>query len=438
MKQKIPVFWGCTFTHNYPFLVKSITIALERLGIEPVEVAGFGCCPDPVYVKAYGKDAQLALSARNLALAEKSGKKLLVACNGCYNILHGASEELKDQKTREETNAMLPEGMRYNGTVEVIHVLNLLHSKIPVIKTMAVRPLRGVKAAVHYGCHMLYPPVVPGDDPRNPRSIDELVLATGAKALDYESRTDCCGVPVAAFDKDEADGILQKKLSDIRKAEADCIVTSCPACFMRFDMLPQELKDLGVPVLHISELLCLAFGVPEEQLFLEGHATGTGPLMAKISEAASLEKTLITKYFNMEELSGHCEACREECTAAVSTRNAENPFDPLAPVDILLTGRYYDAVKSREIWRCLQCGKCEERCPNNCGLKEFYAKLRELSIKESGAPRIIDDHMKMLEETGYSMPKRTGIRKKMGLEPAPDLDSTEIRKILDNVRKKRK
>jgi heterodisulfide reductase subunit B len=438
MKQTIPVFWGCTFTHNYPFLVKSITRALEMLGTEPMEIPGFGCCPDPVYVKAYGKDAQLALSARNLALAEKHEKKLLVACNGCYNILHGAAEELNDQNTREETNAMLPEGMKYNGTVEVIHVINLLHSKIPIIKTLVSRPLRGLNVAVHYGCHMLYPPVVPSDDPLDPRSIDDMVNACGARAVDYESRTDCCGVPVSAFDKEEADGILAKKLSDIQKAKADCIVTSCPACFMRFDMLPSELKDLGVPVLHISELLCLAFGVPVEELFLEGHATKTEQLATKISACADSEKALIAKNFSLEELDSHCEACREECTAAVSTRNTEKPFDPLAPVDMLLSGRYYDAIKSSEIWRCLQCGKCEESCPNNCGLKEFYAKLRELSIKESGAPRVIEEHVKMLEETGYSMPKRAGIRKKMGIAPAPDVDSEEIRNILDKVRTKRK
>jgi heterodisulfide reductase subunit B2 len=438
MKQKIPIFWGCTFTHNYPFLVKSITRCLDMLGTEPVDVPGFGCCPDPVYVKAYGKDVQLALSARNLALAEKHGKKLLVACNGCYNILHGAAQELKSQKTRDETNAMLPEGIKYNGTVEVVHVINLLHSKIPIIKTLVSRPLGGLNVAVHYGCHMLYPPVVSSDDPKDPRSLDDMVNACGARAVDYESRTDCCGVPVSAFDKEEADGILQKKLSDMQKAKADCIVTSCPACFMRFDMLPSELKDLGIPVLHISELLCLAFGIPADELYLEGHSTKTDALIEKLIPAAHSEKALIAKNFSLAELGSHCEACREECTAAVSTRNTEKPFDPLAPVDMLLSGRYYDAVKSSEIWRCLQCGKCEERCPNNCGLKDLYAKLRELSIKESGAPRVIDDHVKMLEETGYSMPKRAGIRKKMGIPPAPDVDSEEIRKILDKVRNKRK
>lgn len=438
MEQKIPVFWGCTFTHNYPFLVRSMTRALETLGIKPMDVPGFGCCPDPVYVKAYGKDAQVALSARNLALAENEGKSLLVACNGCYNILHGASEELKDQKTRDEANAMLPEGMSYDGTVGPVHIISLLHSKLPIIKTLVKKPLRGLKVAVHYGCHMLYPPVVPGDDPKDPKSMDDLVRATGASPLDYAAKTDCCGVPVSAFDKEEADGILQKKLLDIRKAKADCIVTSCPACFMRFDMLPSELKDLGVPVLHISELLCLSFGVPAEELFFEGHSTRVDELAVKIAACVDPQKALIAKNFSLEELRSHCEACREECTAAVSTRNSEKPFDPLAPVDMLLSGRYYDAVNSAEIWRCLQCGKCEERCPNNCGLKELYAKLRELSIAESGAPRIIDDHVKMLEETGYSMPRRAGIRKRMGLPPAPDVDSAEIRTIIENVRKKRK
>jgi heterodisulfide reductase subunit C len=207
---------------------------------------------------------------------------------------------------------------------------------------------------------------------------------------------------------------------------------------MRFDMLPQELKGYTIPVLHISELLCLALGASPEELFLEGHSTNTDALLQKIGAGSSGEKELIARCFDAKELSSHCQACREECTAAVSTRNSEKPFDPIAPVDALIEGRLYDVIRGGEIWRCLQCGKCEERCPNNIGLKDFYAHLRELAIADKRSPRAIDEKVRMLEETGYAMPKRTGIRKKMGLDAAPDLDSAEIRKILDNVRGKRK
>jgi heterodisulfide reductase subunit B len=74
MKHANPIFWGCTLTHNFPFLIKSTRKVLDKIGIETNEIPDFSCCPDPVYLKTYGKDINLALSARNLALAEKKLK----------------------------------------------------------------------------------------------------------------------------------------------------------------------------------------------------------------------------------------------------------------------------------------------------------------------------------------------------------------------------
>ena len=437
MKQEIPIFWGCTFTHNYPFLIKSTRIMLEHLGIGAIEVENFGCCPDPIYVKAYGKDVQLALSARNLSLAEKKDDELLVVCNGCYNILHGANKELEDHKLREKVNSMLPESARYGGEIEVTHILNTLTSQLPVIKTLIKKPLNGLRVAVHYGCHALYPTAVAGDNPENPTSLDELVEATGAESIDYEGKLDCCGIPVITFDKEEADQMLQNKFMNI-KDKADCIVTTCPACFMRFDIPPAELKESGVPVLHVSELLCLALGVPQEELFLEGHTTKVDPVLDKLKLENPQGKELVKRYFNTAEIESHCEACRKECTAAVITLDSGNPFDPLDTVDKLLEGKFYDVIQGKEIWRCLQCGKCEERCPNNIGLKDLFSKLRELAIKDGQTPKIIGDKIKMLEETGYAMPRRIGVRKRMGIESAPEIESKQIKQILDKIKKERK
>lgn len=37
MKREMPIFWGCLFTHNYPFLMGSIKAVLEYLDIEAVD-----------------------------------------------------------------------------------------------------------------------------------------------------------------------------------------------------------------------------------------------------------------------------------------------------------------------------------------------------------------------------------------------------------------
>jgi hypothetical protein len=45
--------------------------------------------------------------------------------------------------------------------------------------------------------------------------------------------------------------------------------------------------------------------------------------------------------------------------------------------------------------------------------------------------------MKMLEETCYAMPKRAGIRKRMGMELAQDIDSKELKEIIEKARREK-
>jgi heterodisulfide reductase subunit B len=424
MKRKMPTFWGCTITHNYPYIMESTKKALDKIGVEATDVPGFGCCPDPVYMKACGEEMALPLSARNLALAEKNGVGLLVACNGCYSVLSDAARKLSEPKKRSIINSELPEELRYDGTVKITHLLEILHKKLPLIKSQTKKPLKGLKVAAHYGCHILYPTAVASDDPQKPRSMEDIIEALGAESVDYASRLSCCGTPAAVFDKSEADALLKKKLEDL-KDKADCIVTACPACFMRFDLLPQELKEKSIPVLHISELLCLGFGIPEETLFLDLHAVKVAPALAKIG-AGSEGMKLVKERLDYPQLCGHCGACREECFAA----KIEQRFDPIAIVDELLAGKYHEVLADERIWMCLQCGRCEERCPQNTGLKTLFARLRELSMEEREPTKVIRDKLKMIEETGYGMPERQGVRKRMGLADAPKMDATAVRRIM--------
>ncbi|MCS4542274.1 MAG: heterodisulfide reductase-related iron-sulfur binding cluster, partial [Euryarchaeota archaeon] len=413
------------------FLIESTKKMLSQIGVETIEVENLSCCPEPIYLRAYGKEATLALSARNLSLVEKEGDKMLIVCNGCYLVLHDAQNELKDLNLREKINSMLSDS-KYLGNVKTVHILELLNSDITAIKSAVKNPLSGLKVAVHYGCHCLYPPAVSTDNPENPSSLDTIVEATGAESVDYEGKIDCCGAPLIAFDVREADEILLNKLVKL-KGKVDCIVTACPGCFLRFDAILDEKKEYAVPVIHLSELLCLAFGISGEELFFEGHITNVSPVLQKIGFKENSEMELVKKYFDVNALERHCGACSKECTASIRTRNSSNPFNPIEVVEKLRAGKFYDVVRGHEIWCCLQCGKCELRCPNNTGLKEMFAQLRGIAVSHGESPKIINEKRKMLENTGYAVPIKKHMRKKMGIGDAPKVDASEIKKIMSKI-----
>jgi heterodisulfide reductase subunit C len=146
------------------------------------------------------------------------------------------------------------------------------------------------------------------------------------------------------------------------------------------------------------------------------------------------ELALVKEHFDYGLLSHHCGACSKECTAAIKSRDSEEPFDPMEVVGLLLEGKLNEVLESRDIWHCLQCAKCEENCPNNSGFLEFFVKLRELASEKQGSPKAVEDKLRTLKTTGYAMPKKIGIRKKMDIEPAKELDVTSIVEIIEKTK----
>ena len=63
---------------------------LDELGVRYREIEGFTCCPEKFLVETLSEEAWYLTAARNLALAEKHGGDLLVACNGCYSTFRSA------------------------------------------------------------------------------------------------------------------------------------------------------------------------------------------------------------------------------------------------------------------------------------------------------------------------------------------------------------
>jgi succinate dehydrogenase / fumarate reductase cytochrome b subunit len=67
-----------------------------------------------------------------------------------------------------------------------------------------------------------------------------------------------------------------RHLGDAVDAEADCLVTPCPLCHLNLD-LQQPLAErvmgrpLNMPVLHLPQMVGLAFGLDPKELGLNKH-----------------------------------------------------------------------------------------------------------------------------------------------------------------------
>ena len=100
-----------------------------------------------------------------------------------------------------------------------------------------------------------------------------LIEALGGTVIEYAGQHKCCGFPIITMNKEASLKQAGRHLGDAIDAQADCLVTPCPLCHLNLD-LQQPLaahaagRDLGLPVLHLPQLLGLALGLEPDEL---GH-----------------------------------------------------------------------------------------------------------------------------------------------------------------------
>jgi len=408
--------------------------ALAALGVELVDVEGFSCCPDPLYSRLLGEEASRALSARNLALAAAAGSELVVPCNGCYNSLATAVRDLASPDRRSEVNERLAAvPTRYEGGVRPLHFLELLRRVgTEAIKSRVVRPLRGLRLAVHYGCHALSPPPLAVDEAAAPKIMEEVLAALGAEVVPYDERLGCCGGSLAAFDEGGSAQLLRRKMRSLAEAGAEAVVVTCPSCFLQFDLRAQLVdEELRRPIFHLAELMALAFGVPVKELRFKGwHAVRVNDLLSKLEVEAEAED--LRAHFDVESLAACCGSCTYECTvvrgqADVAKRNL---YDPMQIVDKIVAGEIEQLLASEEIWYCLACHECAARCPHGRGLAETFETLRRLALARGVRPEAVEARLASVRRTGLGLQKQEWAREEFGLGPASEPAAAEIAKLL--------
>lgn len=255
----------------------AIRQTLPKLGIEIADLEGASCCPDPIYFKSKDKIAWLTIAARNLCLAEELGLDIFTNCSGCTATLSETYHLLNDhEELRDAVNRRLRRiGKEYRGTSRVRHIATLVRDEVgyEAIRESVVRPLEGLKVAIHYGCHLLKPSrIMQVDDPNDPNVMENLVRALGATPVRHRNWYLCCG---KACQSDEIPAnMMRDLLATVNAEQADILCMICPTCFGQFDFGQMRVarqfgEDFRTPPIYYFQLLAFAQGVPYEQLGFE-------------------------------------------------------------------------------------------------------------------------------------------------------------------------
>ncbi len=437
MSKRFSMFWGCTIPARFPFIEKSTRLVIEDLGSEVAEVQGYTCCPEGTLVKAVDEEAYYVTAARNLALTEAADLPLVTPCNGCYSTFKSTAAALKaDWRRRDRVNDLLgTEGLRLEEGPSIKHFAEWLYDELgpAAIAKGARRSFGGMRVAVHYGCHLLRPsPAVRWDSATNPTKLEELVKALGATVVDYETKMDCCG---GALDRvGERDGALEfcrRKLTNMKQERVDALVVVCPSCFQQFDLnqatLLRQKEALDIPVVYYSELLALAMGRTPEELGLGLHRVSVEPFLHKWAREAEV-RAEIAKEFSVAELQkcNDCRACEEDCPVA----KVQPQFSPTTIIGEILSGDLEGVIERGDLWKCLDCFTCYEKCHSRLGMAEVFRKLKELATQRGELPQAVRFSYDMFVSTGALGEPRESVRAKLGLAPLAERGGDELARIL--------
>jgi heterodisulfide reductase subunit B len=245
----------------------------KALNIDLIELEDWNCCGSTPY-SSVDELTSISVSARNLALAEKTGLDLVTPCSSCYVILSRANSCLKEypQLKAKVDEALAAGGLEYHGTVRVRHLFEVMVKDIGYdeIESKVKRKLGGLKVAPYYGCQI----VRPGqgfDDHEFPQSLDRLIESLGAEATPFPLKSRCCGGSLIIPEEDVALGLIRKLLDSAATNGAECIITVCPLCQTNLDVYQGKVNrkfktHYQLPVLFFTQLVGLALGIDIKEL----------------------------------------------------------------------------------------------------------------------------------------------------------------------------
>lgn len=271
---RVGYYPGCSLHATSREFDESLRAISGRLDVELVDIDDWSCC-GASSAHATNHLLSVALPARNLALAEAQGHEQVMApCAACFNRLASARHQIEnDSKLAGKVAAVLERPFK-NG-VAVRNVVDVLREQLATLKANVTRPLAGLKVACYYGCLLVRPAEICSfDDPEAPVSMEEVVKATGAEPISWNSRLVCCGGSFSISRTASVVRLGREIIEDARRAKAMAIVVACPMCHSNLDFRQSAMEMRGeppMPILFLSELVGLALGIDPAVLGLDRH-----------------------------------------------------------------------------------------------------------------------------------------------------------------------
>lgn len=291
---KLAYYPGCVAQESGKELDLATRWVAKAVGIELVAFPSFSCCGSGFMDEA-NEVLNVALNARNLAIAERAGLDLLTICSTCQGMLTLANVRLGDAKVKARVDgALRPLGIEYRGTTKVKHLLQVLTEDIGLeaIRAKVTRPLDGLRVGAFYGCHLLRPADELGwESAEEPHAFEDLLAVLGATPVYYRGRVMCCGFPIQFVKPETASRIAGNQILDAKAHGAEAMATPCPLCHISLDAYQNRAEQavgrpLDMPVLHLPQVVGLALGASPDELGLSRHLVSTAAVTEKLRARA--------------------------------------------------------------------------------------------------------------------------------------------------------
>jgi succinate dehydrogenase / fumarate reductase cytochrome b subunit len=280
---KVAYWPGCVSRGFTPELHGSMAQVAPLLDIELVELDRAACCGAGV-IAEHNQELADTLNARTFALAQQvEGADLMMnICSTCQGAQNECQERLDaNSEYRSHINETLSgDSLEYRKGIVNKHFLWLMVEEIGLdtIKAKVKRPLTDLRVGPFYGCYIVRPTERLGISRDNPRDtyLHLLIEALGGTVVDYAGQYKCCGFPIITMNKEASLKQAGRHLGDALDAEADCLVTPCPLCHLNLDLQQPGAervvgRQLGMPVLHLPQLVGLALGLEPKELGFGKH-----------------------------------------------------------------------------------------------------------------------------------------------------------------------
>ena len=280
---KVAYWPGCVSRGFTPELHGSMAKVAPMLDIELVELDR-ACCTGAGVIAEHNQELADTLNARTFALAQQvDGADLMMnICSTCQGAQSECQERLDaNSEYREHVNQTLAsESLRYEKGIVNKHFLWLMVEEIGLdtLRSKVQRPLTDLRVGPFYGCYIVRPTSRLGIDREHPRDryLHQVIEALGGTVVDYAGMYKCCGFPIITMNKEASLKQAGRHLGDAIDAEADCLVTPCPLCHLNLDLQQPGAerlagRELGMPVLHLPQLVGLAFGLEPKELGMNKH-----------------------------------------------------------------------------------------------------------------------------------------------------------------------